>query len=111
MHHTFNQHSTSKAKVLYGGIGVLLSTGAMHQCNESGVNPTGLGQWSWSKFACKGGMIVRIITAYRPVQDRSNRPGTIFLQQEKHFANQKQSKNPRTAILEDLGVQIKKWIQ
>ena len=71
-HHTYNIHSNSRAKVLYGGIGALLSTEATHRCNGSGADPTGLGRWSWSQFTGKGGMFLRIITAYQPTQDSSN---------------------------------------
>ena len=110
-HHVYNQHSTSTAKKLYGGVGAILSDNATHRCLESGEDPSGLGRWTWSKLQGKGGMILRIVTAYRPIADQSNRPGTVFSQQEKYFAEQNQIRNPRSAILEDLGRHIQKWIR
>ena len=106
----YNKHSTSKHKQLYGGTACILSPTATHRCESSVADDTELGRWIVTTLQGKQGMRLKIITGYRPVQDRSNRPNSVYSQHEKHFHDQKLLKEPRTAFLDDIERSIKQWI-
>ena len=56
---------------------------------------------------------MRVISGYRPVEDRSNRPFTVFSQHEYYFnqvSTPRGYRNPRIAFFEDLNVCIQSWI-
>ena len=107
----YNKHSTSKKKQMYGGNGCLLSTNATHRCESSETDPTELGRWIVTTLQGKQGMRLKIINGYRPIQDRSNRPGSVYSQHEKYFNSQGQSREPRKAFLDDLEKDIKRWAE
>ena len=109
-----NQHSSSKRRILHGGTGHFLDAQLSLRQMECGQDPTHLGRWCWTFLRGKQGIQVRVISGYRPVEDRSNRPHTVFSQHEYYFNTidtPPPHRNPRTAFYEDLDVAIQKWLE
>jgi hypothetical protein len=108
--HSFNRHNSSTKRVLFGGTG-LISTGASsHRVINSGADETGMGRWVWTLFAGRNQTQLRVISGYRPNPDHSDRPGTVYSQQEKHLTSIRDKRNPRRAFIKDLEKQLDKWM-
>ena len=106
----YNKHTHSKERRLFGGTATFVAQHATSRLSDHGQDPSGLGRWTWVKLTGRQGIATRIINGYRPVQDHSNRPGTVFSQQEKFFYDRGQPRNPRTAFLIDLANEIQQWM-
>ena len=104
-----NEHTTSHERRLFGGTAMFLAPNASARTSEHGKDPSGLGRWTWALLTGKRGIRTRIINGYRPVRDFSNRPGTVFSQQEKFFHEQGLPRDPRKAFLDDLQTAIGVW--
>jgi hypothetical protein len=107
--YSINEHSTSQARKLYGGTAYITNPATSPKVNSSGADPTGLGRWTWVKLTGRQGLEIRIINGYRPVRDNSNRAGTVYSQQEKHFMEIGEYWEPRLAFLDDLEKEIIRW--
>ena len=109
-----NQHSPSQRRILHGGTAHFLDQNLSLRQVTHGKDPTQLGRWIWTLLRGRQGTQVRIIAGYRPVEDSSNRPHTVYSQHEYYFheiAEPKRPRNPREAFYEDLNVWIKRWIE
>jgi hypothetical protein len=105
-----NKHTTSTAKRVFGGTSYITSELASHRVEQNGEDTTQLGRWTWVVFTGRQGIKTRIITGYyRPVKDTSNRAGSVYSQHEKYFKDNKEAKEPRQAILDDLEPLVTQW--
>ena len=77
-----------------------------HRARESGVDETGLGRWGWTRYRGKRGITTVIISAYRPCKPSSAGMSTAYMQQQRFLDLKKDDRNPREAMLEDLGDQL-----
>jgi hypothetical protein len=80
--HTYNRHNTSKEGTLYGGTAQITYGPSSHRAMESGADPSGLGRWVWTLFQGRNKVRLRVISGYRPNPDYSDRPGSVYSQQE-----------------------------
>jgi hypothetical protein len=106
---TSNTHSNSQSKVLHGGNALFLQPTLTIRNQGSGHDPSGLGRWSWILLEGKQGMQTRVISGYRPVIDRSDRPSSVFSQHQLYFNSIDRECDPRAAFLTDLGAEISRW--
>ena len=115
-HHTqaaTNVHCPSQRRILHGGTAHFIQKDLCLRQISNGQDPTGLGRWIWTLLQGRQGIQIRIISGYRPVDDRSNRPFTVYSQHEYYFNNTITAngyRNPRTAFFEDLDNSIKEWM-
>ena len=122
-HHTINatnQHSRSTKRGLYGGVGQILFTGLSERASDPTVDHTGLGRWVSTLCSGKAGIKTRIVTGYRPFEDKTGNTGAVFSQHEQYFKDSEGSligpsktkhRNPRDAFLEDLDADMVKWLE
>lgn len=83
-----------------------------HRVLETGIDPSGLGRWCWTRFRGKHNVTLRVICAYRPCRPSSAGPNTAYSQQLRYFDTQPGENYdvcPRVAILEDLTEAINMW--
>lgn len=109
-----NQHCPSQRRILYGGTAHFLSHEMCLRQINSGQDETGLGRWVWTLLQGRQGIQVRIISGYRPIEDKSNRPHTVYSQHEYYYRAIDQSngyRNPRKSFFEDLDNSIKSWME
>lgn len=110
-HHTiqaYNIHNTHPHRRLFGGTANICM--ATQRVINSGTDPRSLGRWTWTTLQGIQRKI-HIVTAYRPVLDRTNNPGTVYSQQEVHLHSIGIYANPRIQFWDDLHTQITSWIQ
>ena len=103
-----NRHDRSGGQYQMGGVASLTLEKAVGHLVESGSDPSGLGRWSWQRLRGKGGAVLRVVTAYRPVPaGPSGR--TVYAQHLKYFADAGNIRCPREAFLQDLEGQVTTW--
>ena len=81
---------------------------------NNGHDQTRMGRWIWTLLRGRQGIQVRIVSGYRPIEDTSNRPFTVFSQQEyyyNHIDNSNGYRNPRVAFYEDLDAEMRSWLE
>ena len=108
---SWNIHTKSKERHLFGGTAMFVGSDHAHKVVIHGGDDRGLGRWSWVVLQGQHGRRLRIISAYRPVTDSSNRPTSVFAQQEAVLLTHHDERNPRAAVLEDLQRHIIRWQQ
>ena len=99
-------HNTNDrlARLQYGGVlNAAFGTTATRRF-ESGKDETGLGRWVWMKFRGRNGMVLRTITAYRPV--KSDGPQTVHTQHLKYFCENNIPGDQREIFMLQLGLLI-----
>ena len=68
----------------------------------SGVDPSGLGRWSWYLLEGKEGYQARVITAYAHGGSTVNRSATYYRQQVRYIAEKALKTSPKQMVREDL---------
>jgi hypothetical protein len=69
-----------------GGTATLITDRWTSRVTKSGVDPFGLGRWSYVMLRGKSDISICIITAYRVCNDKSTGPKTAYQQQKRHLA-------------------------
>jgi len=103
-------HDTTGTRVQAGGTGILSHDKVSHFAMGSGCDKAKLGQWTWSRFCGKGGMVLRVVSVYRPCAS-SGGERTAWSQHKAYFNDQNDDRDPRKAFMEDLATEIQEWTQ
>ena len=77
----------------------------------AGLDPTGLGKWSWIKIIGKQKRTTRITCAYQPCSSKKTSLSSVGSQQRRHFKVRENEKCPRASFRGDLIIQLKVWIK
>lgn len=93
-----------------GGSGITLADDLNARKSGSGVDPTGLGRWAWSRVAGKGGFITIMVAAYRPTNNRRD-TGSVWNQHRRYFLSKGEDREPIAAFEHDLTAALGTWIQ
>jgi hypothetical protein len=79
-----------------------------HRTVDQGKDETLLGRWAWIRRQGRQGHHLRIVSAYRPVDNLS--PGTVYAQHGRYLhKNSCYTDKPRTAFYRDLSSKVAKW--
>jgi len=103
-------HHTTGTRVQAQGTGILSHDKVSHFDMGSGCNKAKLGWWTWSRFRGKGGMVLRVVSVYRPCTS-SGGEQTAWSQHKAYFNDQNDDRDPMKAFMEDLAAEIQEWIQ
>jgi hypothetical protein len=93
----------------YGGVALLSTTQAAHRVSGHGRDSTGLGRWTWTNYQGKGSVSLKVVAAYRPCQ--SDGALSTYSQHVNYLYEKDDDRCPRQAFLDDLKIELKKWIQ
>ena len=93
--HAVNQHDTSTATILYGGMAQITMGPSSHRVLASGSDESGLGRWVWTLLQGRNQTKLRVISGYRPNPDPSDRTGSVYSQHERYLTSIKDDRNPR----------------
>lgn len=104
-----NAHDLTGTRVQAGGTGIIAHDKVSHFSLGSGSDKANLGRWTWSRFRGKGGMVLRVVSIYRPCGN-SGGERTAWAQHQAHLNDQNDDRDPRTAFLEDLKLEIQEWL-
>jgi hypothetical protein len=108
--HAYNRHDSSKKRILFGGTAQITTGACSHRAIKSGTDETGMGRWVWTLFSGRNNIQLRVISGYRPNPDHTDRPGTVYSQQERHLRSIQDNRNPRRAFTKDLEALLEKWM-
>ena len=116
-HNSFRVSATnndvfSKSNYKPGGTATMAMGRMPCKVADSGIDPTGMGRWSYITFRGKEGVKVTVVTAYRVCPKAIGACGpttSTFVQCNKLLQQGKDQPNPRKQILEDLQDQIITW--
>ena len=87
-----------------------ISTGGLsHRAIISGADESGMGRWSWTLYMGKNDTKLRVISGYRPNPDYTDRPGSVYSQQERSLREREDDRNPRKAFTQDLAKDLDAW--
>jgi exonuclease III len=103
-----NSHDLTGTQKQWGGTGILSKNKIRHYTMGSGIDPSGLGRWTWSRYRGKGGMTLRIASVYCPCVNTTG-PLSVYKQHITHLQNTNDDRNPRKAFLEDLKQEMETW--
>ena len=72
-----------------------------------GKDPTNLGRWCWGRYQGKHGVVLRVVSIYRPCDN----PGSesVSTQQRSYFQKRNNDRHPRDAFMEDFRAELKEW--
>ena len=104
-----NIHDTTGTRVQAGGTGVLAHDKISHFAMGSGSDIAKLGRWTWSRFRGKHGMVLRVVSVYRPCES-SGGERTAWSQHKSYLNDNNDDRNPRDAFMEDLKAEVQAWI-
>ena len=76
---------------------------------NNGQDESNLGRWVWTKYQGKDGKILRVVTVYRPVKKGEGGSQSTYKQHLRWLVKNKDDRDPRTALMEDLSLQIEEW--
>ena len=76
---------------------------------NNGQDESNLGRWVWTKYQGKDGKILRVVTVYRPVKTGGGGSQSTYKQHLRWLVKNKDDRDPRTALMEDLSLQIEEW--
>jgi hypothetical protein len=92
-----------------GGMAVISINKSSHRVIASGLDKTGLGRWSWTRYRGKHNVTLRVVSAYRPCKPSNPGPNTTYSQQQRYLDRHGDSRCPRDAMLTDLVNCIQSW--
>jgi hypothetical protein len=96
-------------KVQRGGTATILREELTAHVTTSGVDPSGLGRWSWYLLEGEEGYRTRVVTAYAPCGSAASRSETYYQQQMRYITEKALKTNPKQMFREDLLTQLRKW--
>ena len=104
-----NIHDRSGTKQQWGGTGVLTHGTLAHYSGGSGVDPSGLGRWTWSLFTGKNNLKLRVVSIYIPCPNYTGEI-CVHAQHKRYLQDQDDTRSPRKAFLEDFEAEMTKWL-
>jgi len=93
----------------FGGTFLLGSGPITSSITASGVDPSGLGRWSWFRLQGRTGRSIRIISGYRPRKTEKARLQTVYSQHQRHLESLGDYTCPCAAFLRDLSASLTPW--
>ena len=95
-------------KVQRGGTATILREELTVYVTKSGVDPSGLGRWSWYLLEGDEGYQTRVVTAYAPCVSAASNSETYYQQQARYTTKEALKTNPKELFREDLLTQLRK---
>ena len=90
-----------------GGTMVLSCNSSAHRVFDSGRDISRLGRWSWTKYRGKHDVVLQVISAYRPCVPTEPGDNTTHSQHQRYLDAHNDTRTPRQALLDDLGLHIR----
>ena len=106
----YNRNTTVGSAYQKGGVAIFSTNTTAHRVLQSGHDETGLGRWTWTRYRGRNDIVLRVISAYRPVLNWTG-PLAVYNQHRRQMYDNDDDRCPRQAMLEDLGAQVQQWIQ
>ena len=92
-----------------GGTALVMKEELTPYVKDSGVDPSGLGRWSWYLMEGSEGIKTRVVSAYAPTGSSASRKETYWKQQERYILKKGLKTNPKKMFRKDLLRQLHQW--
>ena len=93
-----------------GGVCVHSTGNFQFNSPQHGQDPTGLGQWTWSKFQGSQCLITRIISLYIPCKNQDpKQTGSVFAQHRRYYLKQGVESCPIENLKNEFLLAVEKW--
>ncbi len=103
----FNTNDETGNLKQWGGTAIV-SIGSFCQSSRgSGVDPSGLGRWTWTRHQGKDGIVLRLVSLYRPASNTGEL--SVGAQHTTYLHRKNDYRTPRAAILQDFRKEFDKW--
>lgn len=93
----------------WGGTGILTYGKLAHFAAGAGSDKAKLGRWTWAKYRGTNGVMLRVVSIYRPCSSRKH-GGSVYAQQKTALKNVKDYRDPIVAWQEDFEQELQEWI-
>jgi len=107
---TYYKNCPVKSPQQYGGCDNWSIDKAAYRILSRGSDKSGLGRWCWTRYRGKNNKSLRVVAAYRPVENKTG-PDSVWNQQKSYFLNKMVPRNPRTIFNSDLAIEAASWIE
>jgi hypothetical protein len=104
--YNINEEKTTDT-VQFGGVVTMAVEDESKRVAALGIDPSGLGRWSWLKLSGREQHSLVVASAYRPVQAIG--PNTVYSQQQRYLFQKGCNDDPREVFYQDLKKDISKW--
>jgi len=94
-----------------GGTAIIAFDQLASLVKTSGVDPSGLGRWSWVKILGKHSQVTRIICAYQPCTSKRTALSSVGAQHRRYYRARGIKSCPRLMFRKDLTAQLGKWMK
>ena len=79
---------------------------------DSNHDPTGLGQWAWTRYRGRNSIITRVVCAYRPCLPMgTDKVYSVYTQHQCYWDAKHIDVCPREAFTTDLCTELDLWLQ
>ena len=85
-----------------GGTALVLREALAPYITDYGVDPSGLGRWSWYQLEGSEGTKTRIVSTYAPTGSLASREETYWKQQVRYITKKGLKTNPKEMFRKDL---------
>eukprot|EP00957_Ditylum_brightwellii_P035492 2690768-Ditylum_brightwellii.AAC.1 len=104
-----NIHDKISGKYQVGGTASITMGNMVGRLDRKGSrDPSGLGCYTWHKLRGEGGLVLRILTFYRPCKS-ANSAALVSVQHISHFSTIGRLQCPRNALMDNLKRHIQTW--
>ena len=106
---SFNRHSIMSSPLQAGGTGVISYGKMAHIGAGAGSDKAKLGRWTWTRYQGKHDSFLRCVSVYRPCS-RNCGAETVAAQHRQYLQSVNDDRDPRTAFMEDLEMELQDWL-
>ena len=90
----------------YGGVAILAYGETSFYAAGSGIDPSKMGRWCWTRYRGKDEKYLRVVSFYRPVPSAPTGVKTVSAVQRRCLQDEDDIRNPRQAFLEDFRAEV-----
>jgi hypothetical protein len=80
-----------------------------HRAMEVRQDTRGLGRWVWTRYRGRNGVLLRVVTEYRPVMNKTG-VLSVWNQQKNYFESVHEDRCPREMFVQDLAAVATQWL-
>ena len=106
----YNLNWKPKSTYQVGGVLLWSINNACHRVIKSGHDSSQMGRWCWTTYRGKNGTILRVISAYRCVENTTG-PHSTWSQQILHLEERNIASDPRDMFIQDFVSALETWIE
>jgi hypothetical protein len=105
-----NERDKTGTPFQWGGTGIMAYGKLAHFSMGAGNDKKRLGRWTWTRYRGKDGMVLRLISIYRPVEHSNDNQKGVGRQHKRYLQSINDDRHPRKAWIEDFEEELQEWL-